>query len=84
MPEEGMRKTPNELIHIGSPIPFDVEQFLSQLTGIMSDAYENREDIRERVAKIVTTYHPAGEHGSEKKGEVYEELMREAAAAKAG
>ena len=22
--------------------------------------------------KFVTTYHPAGEHGSEKKGEVYE------------
>ena len=84
MSEEGMKKTPNELIHIGSPIPFDVEKLLEQLSGIMSDAYENRADIRERVAAIVKTYHPAGEHGSEKKGEVYEELMREAAAAKVG
>lgn len=84
MSEEGMKKTPNELIHIGSPIPFDVERLLEQLEGIMKDSYENRADIRERVAKIVTTYHPAGIHGSEQKGEVYEELMREAAAAKVG
>ena len=31
MAEEGMKKTDNELIHIGKPIPFDVEKFLRQL-----------------------------------------------------
>ena len=29
------------------------------------------------MAEVVTTYHPAGEHGSEKKGEVYERLLGE-------
>ena len=51
---------------------FDVEKLLEQLAGIMKDAYENRADIREKVAEIVTDLSPAGEHGSEKKGEVYE------------
>ena len=83
MSEEGMKKTPNELIHIGSPIPFDVEKLLEQLAGIMKDAYENRADIREKVAEIVQTYQPGRRTWKrEKKGEVYEELMREAAAAK--
>ena len=31
------------------------------------------------VAKIVPTYHPAGEHGSEDKGKAYEEQVREMA-----
>ena len=31
MAEEGLRKTDNDLIHIGCPIPFDVDIFLSQL-----------------------------------------------------
>ena len=32
MAEEGMKKTKNELIHIGKPIPFNTEVFLLQLT----------------------------------------------------
>ncbi len=58
MAEEGLRKTKNELIHIGCPIAFDVEKFLVQLDELMTDAYKNRSDIRERVKKIVSTYHP--------------------------
>lgn len=71
MAEEGLKKTRNELIHIGCPIPFEVETFLKELQTLMDMAYTNAEDIREKVAEVVTTYHPAGEHGSEKKGEVY-------------
>lgn len=56
MEEEGMKTTPNHLIHIGSPIPFDVEQFLADLQELMTAAYENRADIRECVARIVPTY----------------------------
>lgn len=56
MEEEGMKTTPNHLIHIGSPIPFDVEQFLVDLQELMTAAYENREDIRECVARVVPTY----------------------------
>ena len=59
--ERGQRgkKTKNELIHIGCPIPFDIEEFLGELDELMEAAYKNREDIRERVEKIVKTYHPS-------------------------
>lgn len=77
MAEEGLKKTRNELIHIGCPIPFEVETFLKELQTLMDIAYVNAEDIREKVAEVVTTYHPAGKHGSEKKGEVYERLLGE-------
>jgi FlaA1/EpsC-like NDP-sugar epimerase len=62
MSEEGMRTTPNHLIHIGSPIPFDTDEFLSYLLELMTAAYDGEEDnIRALVAKAVPTYHPAGE-----------------------
>lgn len=77
MAEEGLKKTRNELIHIGCPIPFEIETFLKELESLMDMAYTNVENIREKVAEVVTTYHPAGEHGSEKKGEVYERLLGE-------
>lgn len=80
MAEEGLKKTRNELIHIGCPIPFEVEKFLKELQTLMDMAYVNAEDIREKVAEVVTTYHPAGKHGSEKKGEVYERLLGEKSA----
>ncbi len=59
MAEEGLTKTENDLIHIGRPIPFDVDMFISQLDNLMQAAYHNKKDIRERVAKVVNTYHPA-------------------------
>ena len=77
MSEEGMCTTPNQLIHIGSPIPFDTDVFLQQLQMLMSAAYDGEEDkIRDLVAEVVPTYHPAGEHGSEHKGEIYEQQMK--------
>lgn len=72
MSEEGMKTTPNHLIHIGSPIPFETDEFLRQLHGLMDAAYDGRdEEIRQLVAQAVPTYHPAGEHGSEHKGEAF-------------
>ena len=58
MAEEGLKKTENDLIHIGCPIPFDTDEFLACLDGLMRDAYNNSWDIKDRVAQIVTTYHP--------------------------
>lgn len=57
MAEEGLRRTKNELIHIGCPIPFDIEKFLEQLDGLLEAAYKNEDDMKERVQKVVTTYH---------------------------
>lgn len=59
MSEEGLRKTANDLIFIGSPIPFDPDEFLSGLDFLMNEAYANNDNIRRLVADIVTTYHPA-------------------------
>lgn len=59
MAEEGLKRTENDLIHIGCPIPFDTDEFLGELDDLMEAAYKNRDDIRERVQKVVTTYHPA-------------------------
>jgi len=58
MAEEGLKKTENELIHIGCPIPFDEDEFLMKLADLMQAAYHNRKDIRESVAAMVNTYHP--------------------------
>ncbi len=58
MAEEGLKKTKNDLIHIGCPIPFDIEEFLSGLDNLLEAAYKNKSDMKERVQKIVSTYHP--------------------------
>ena len=76
MSEEGMRTTPNHLIHIGSPIPFETDEFLEQLQTLMTLAYDGEDEkIRASVADVVGTYHPAGEHGTEYKGTAYAEQM---------
>lgn len=59
MAEEGLKKTKNKLIHIGCPIPFNVEEFLQQLDELLEAAYKNKEDMRERVQEVVVTYYPA-------------------------
>lgn len=58
MAEEGLKRTENELIHIGMPIPFDVEEFLAQLEELTERAYANAGNIRELVEKVVVTYQP--------------------------
>ena len=47
MAEEGMKKTDNDLIHIGKPIPFDISKFLGQLTELAQASYENSPHIVE-------------------------------------
>ena len=56
MAEEGMKTTPNKLIHIGSPIPFDLEKFLEDLKNLAKASYSNREDICDLVQNVVPTY----------------------------
>ena len=60
MSEEGLRTTPNRLIHIGSPIAFDTDRFLQQLQCLMIAAYDGEETkIRRLVSEMVDTYKPA-------------------------
>ena len=58
MEEEGLRKTDNELIHIGSPIPFDPDEFFAGMEQITDAAYGNDRNIRDVVCRMVSTYHP--------------------------
>ena len=59
MAEEGLRKTENKLIHIGCPIPFNIDEFLFRMSGLMNAAYRNDNHIREIVTDMVPTYHPS-------------------------
>lgn len=55
MEEEGMQTTPNKLISIGKPLDIP-KSFLNDLDKLIKAAYKNNNDIKEKVAKIVTTY----------------------------
>ena len=58
MAEEGLRKTPNQLIHIGNALDIDVDAFLPKLQELMNLAYEGREDaVRNLVRDLVPTFH---------------------------
>ena len=60
MAEEGLRKTDNKMIHIGNPIVFDYDVFLSKLEELMNAAYDNSDRIRDLLMDAVPTYHPVG------------------------
>lgn len=62
MKEEGLKKTANELIFIGQPIPFDMDNFFRNLEDLSQASYQNSDDIVERVEKVVSTFHPVGAH----------------------
>ncbi|MGM9612176.1 MAG: polysaccharide biosynthesis protein, partial [Butyricicoccus sp.] len=56
MQDEGLDKTPNELIFIGHFNDFDEERLLD---GLREACEENSPDIRARIQALVRTYHPA-------------------------
>ena len=56
MDEEGLKETPNKLIHIGQPIKMNEKKFLKDLDSLIESAYENKDDIKDKVAKLVPTY----------------------------
>ncbi len=60
MEEEGLKETPNKLIHIGRPIAIR-ENFLENLDNLIAAARDNSDDIKKLTAKLVTTYKPAQE-----------------------
>lgn len=60
MAEEGMRKTKNELIHIGQPIAMDIDLFMKQLKDLAAACYENNDNIVNIVSDVVPTFVPVG------------------------
>ena len=76
MSEEGLKTTPNKLIHIGCPIPFEEDIFLKQLQEMMEAAYNGEEEtVRDMVAEVVTTYHPAQEGNTAAQTQIPEAML---------
>ena len=46
MKEEGLRTTPNKLIHIGQPIDINTDQFLKELDDLYQIAYDEASDMK--------------------------------------
>lgn len=57
MGEEGLKETDNGLIHIGKPIEMDFELFRKQLDELYDACLLDSENIRDKVAEMVPTYH---------------------------
>ena len=59
MAEEGLKRTKNQKIHIGQPIPFEYDKFLTDIRDLMNVAYrEDEYGVYEKVQEVVTTFHP--------------------------
>ncbi len=58
MDEEGLKETPNKLIHIGRPINMDYEKFIKDLEQLKEASNNDSETIKKTVSSIVPTYNP--------------------------
>ncbi len=59
MGEEGLQETPNQLIHIGKPIKFDMEWLRERLNELYEVAnHDENAKIRDMVKELVPTYRP--------------------------
>ena len=58
MKDEGLAKTPNDLIYIGHFNDFDKDRLLDRLEELRKASQDNSADIREDIKSLVKTYHP--------------------------
>ena len=56
MDEEGLERTDNNMIHVGQPIKFDEDKFLSKLDILIKSSCENDMRIKELTEDICETY----------------------------
>ena len=61
MQDEGLDKTPNELIYIGHFNDFDRETLLERLEELENACRNNSADIRPLIQRLVKTYQPKTE-----------------------
>lgn len=57
MKEEGLKETPNHLIHIGKPIELDEDKLFTYLDMLYKEAYSECDNMKELVSELVPTYH---------------------------
>ena len=58
MAEEGLRKTANQRIFIGNPLPVDPNLLKSQLSMLEHEAWDECGNMKELVREIVPEYQP--------------------------
>lgn len=56
MEEENLSKTENDRISIAEPIEMEDDAFFETLSGLKDVVYEEKEDVREILQKLVPTY----------------------------
>ena len=56
MAEEGLLKTPNEMISIGKPLDIDEKGLFKKLDELYDAAYGESDRMKDLVAELVTTY----------------------------
>lgn len=54
--EEGLQKTENDLIFIGKPIVFNESRFFDQLVDLKRKAYQDSEEMKEMVSRLIPSY----------------------------
>lgn len=59
--EEGLQKTPNNLIFIGKPVPFDENDFFEKLVDLKKTAYEDDPAMKKVVKALIPSYQYKGE-----------------------
>ncbi len=57
MNEEGLQQTANKMIYVGKPIEFDEDEFLRNLEKLYTYAYDETDQMKAMISKIVPTYH---------------------------
>lgn len=57
MSGEGLKKTKNDLIYIGSEVDFDKAEFEESLMELKAINETSERELREKIAQIVPTYH---------------------------
>lgn len=61
MNEEGLKETPNRLIHIGQPIKMDDDVVGRKITELGKASLQESETIKTIMASVVPTYQPSAE-----------------------
>lgn len=57
MSGEGLKKTKNDLIYIGSEVDFDKAEFEESLMELKAINETSERELRDKIAQIVPTYH---------------------------
>ncbi len=57
MSEEGLKETENHLIHVAKPLKFDSEEFIDDLSTLMTLAYSNQApEVVQKIRETVPTF----------------------------